>query len=93
MKLYKENPPRWGARPEMAVTYEFEFRGVTVKPGMKFKMKNDRTIFTFTCLVTNMKTQDTWIEAMTSEGFRSIRPEKVYKLIGIKKSRLKKILV
>lgn len=88
--LYKENPPRWSARPDFIVCYEFEFKGRMVHPGMKFRIKNERTIFVFQCIVTNTE-GTTWIEAISPEGYRSVRLERISRIEG-KKSRLKKEL-
>lgn len=90
-KDYK--PERWGHDPNKCVTYEFQFKKHTVTPGMKFKIKNDRTIYTFRCLVTDIVTGATWIEAMSIMGFKFLRPEKVMSLVGIKKSYRKKVAV
>jgi len=81
---------RWSQRPEMLVSYEFEFKGQVVKPGMQFKVKNERTILTFTCLVHNSKLGTTWVDCLSSEGYRAVRPEKITKLVGIKRSYKKK---
>jgi hypothetical protein len=85
-KIYKENPPRWSSRPDFIVDYEFEFKGIPIHPGTKFRIKNERTIFTFECLVTNTK-GSTWIEAISPEGFRSIRLEKIARIEGKKSKR------
>lgn len=82
---------RWDTDPNKAVSYEFDFKGQLVKPGQKFKLKNDRNVYTFHCLVHNVISGTTWIEATSTEGFHSFRPEKVFKLIGIKRSYAKNV--
>lgn len=82
---------RWEGDVNKAVAYEFEFNGQIVKPGQKFKLKNDRLVYTFHCLVHNIRTGTSWIEATSENGFHSFRPEKVFKLIGIKRSYSKNV--
>lgn len=84
---------RWATDPDKAVVYEMTFKGDIIKPGQRFKIKNDRTIYTFHCLVTNIKSGTTWIECACETGYYSFRPEKMYKLVGIKKSRRKKVAI
>jgi len=90
--IYKNpaNRERWALDPDKHVSYIFDFKGIEVKPGMQFKIKNERTTFTFICLVHNIKIDTTWIECQTPEGFRAVRPEKITKLVGIKKSYRRK---
>lgn len=85
------NPPRWASDPNKRVTYEFQFKSHLVRPGMQFKLKNDRTIYTFKCLVTDIVTGATWVEAISMMGFKFVRPEKIMSLVGIKKSYRKKV--
>lgn len=86
-----EPTARWSKDPNKAVVYSFDFRGIEVKPGMKFRLKNDRNIYTFHCLVTNIRTGAVWIECTSPEGFFSFRPERVFKLEGIKRSYKKNV--
>lgn len=84
---------RWSDSPNKEVVYELLFKKELMKPGTQFKIKNDRTVYTFHCLVHN-KTIDengqevisTWIECMSNKGYRSIRPERIMKVITAKRS-------
>lgn len=89
-KTVKRDVSRWAEDPDKAVSYEFQFNGHPVKPGQKFKLKNDRLVYTFHCLVHNIKTGTSWVECVSDEGYHSFRPEKVFKLVGIKRSYTKR---
>jgi len=88
--LYKENPPRYSHDDDKVVTYEFQFKGKLVTPGMKFKIKNDRTIYTFICLVHALKADSTWVEAMSVNGSKAVRIEKISQIIVPKRSYKKR---
>lgn len=83
---------RWAGDDNKVVTYEMTFKGDIIKPGQRFRIKHDRTVYTFHCLVTNIKTGSTWIECACESGFYSFRPERMYKLTGVKRSRQKKMV-
>jgi hypothetical protein len=84
--LYKEKPERWAADPDKYVSYEFKWKNIEVKPGVQFKLKNDRNIYTFICLVHNTKLDTTWIECSSGEGFKSVRISRVSKVLVPKRS-------
>lgn len=86
----KRDTSRWAYHEDKAVVYEFQFGRTTVTPGMKFRIKNDRTEYTFQCLVTNTSTGAVWIEAISPEGFKSVRPEKISRVLGTKKRSYRK---
>jgi hypothetical protein len=85
------NPDPWARDPNKRVAYEFLFNGHLVTPGMQFRVKGDRIVYTFQCLVTDVVTGSTWIQAITQIGFKFPRPEKVTTLVGVKRSYKKKL--
>lgn len=90
-QLYQENPERWSQDSNKCVTYEVMFKGYIMKPGTQFRIKDDRNIYTFLCLVSKLDNGSAWIEATSIEGFKSIRPEKITGIVGLKKSYVKKV--
>jgi hypothetical protein len=90
-KLYDSSPERWSTDPNKAVFYELEFRGFMMKPGTKFKIKGEHTIFIFACLVHNISKDVTWVECQEEKGgFRSFYPSKIAKVIAPKVSYRRK---
>lgn len=84
--LYKEKPERWSNNADKIITYDFEFKGMLVKPGMKFKIKNDRNTYTFLCMVHAIAKDLTWIECSSPEGFKSVRVDKISRILVSKRS-------
>lgn len=89
-KKYPEKPERWAGDPDKVISYEFELNGKPVTPGTKFKVKGDRSTYTFVCLVHNIRLDVTWIEAMNECGFKSFRPERITSIVVPKRSYRKK---
>lgn len=89
--LYKTNPARWANDEDKAITYEFDFKGTLVKPGMQFKLKNDRNTYIFICLVHAISLDKTWIECSSLEGFKSARIDKISRILVPKRSYKKRV--
>jgi hypothetical protein len=82
---------RWASDPDKSVSYEFDFKGQLVTPGMQLKVRNERVNHTFICLVTTISTGKTWLETITPEGYRSPRIENIMSVVGVKRSYKKKV--
>lgn len=82
---------RWGHDPNKTVTYEFEFKGHVVKAGTQLKLKNDRTTYTFLCLVHDSRLDKTWLELIGPCGFHFKTIDRVMSVAGIKRSYRKKL--
>jgi len=90
-QLYDSPPARWSTDVNKAVFYELDFNGFTMKPGTKFKIKSEHTIFIFDCLVHNISKDVTWVECQEEKGgFRSFYPSKISKVITPKVSYRRK---
>lgn len=90
-QLYDKKPERWSNDPNKVVTYELEFNGFIMKPGTKFKVKGEHTIFIFTCLVHNITKDVTWVDCLEEKGaFRAFYPSKISKVIMPKRSYRRK---
>ncbi len=77
---------------DIHVQYELSFGQDIIKPGNKIRIKNDRTIYQFRCLVHNSKLDTTWIDCISADGgWRSFRIEKLKCLVKPKKSRKRKV--
>lgn len=90
---YSGNTERWGQDVDKSVAYEFEFKSQLIKPGMQLRFKNDHSIYTFKCLVTQVSTGNTWLELTSTTGFHSKRIEQISRVVGIKRSYKKKVAV
>lgn len=83
---------RWAGHPTKHVSYEFEFKGQVVTPGMHIKLKNDHAVYTFTCLVYDDRLDKTWIEVLGPYGFGAKTLDKIASIVGIKRSYKKKLV-
>lgn len=82
---------RWGLDDNKTVHYEFMFNGRQVLPGTTLTLKYDRTKYKFICLVHNIRLDTTWLELVSPEGYKSVRIDRVSKVLWTtKKSRAKK---
>lgn len=90
-QLYDVSPERWSNDPNKYVSYELDFNGYMMKPGTRFKIKGEHTIFIFTCLVHNISKDVTWIDCLeVNGGFRAFYPSKISKVIMPKRSYRRK---
>ncbi len=82
---------RWSHDVNKSVYYEFEFKNRTVTPGTTLTLKYDRTKYKFVCYVHDARLDSTWLELISPEGFKSVRIDRVSKVIWTtKRSRAKK---
>lgn len=94
---YPYSTDRWGIDPNKTVVYELQFKKDLLTPGSKFKVKYDRSTYIFNCLVHLKKIVDgvetvvTWIECMNANGYKSIRPENIVKVVKPKRSYRKNV--
>jgi hypothetical protein len=89
---YKGDTTRWALDPNKQVSYEFQFQGGIVTPGMELRIRDDRAVYKFLCLVYDSKLDKTWLELSCVMGFRAKTIDKVTKVIGLKKTKRKKAM-
>jgi hypothetical protein len=90
-KITSVEKGRHGFNPDIVVYYELQFNGEIMKPGEKFKIKNDSKTYIFQCFAHNITLDSSWIDAMCLDTgeFRSFRVDRIKGLVR-KKSRVKK---
>ncbi len=72
--------------PDIHVTYEFELDGNIIKPGDNVRLRGDnRTLYKFRFIATNIKINSTWVELCGPNGYRAVREEALKALKVVKK--------
>jgi hypothetical protein len=86
-----ELEPYW-YNPDISLLYSLNHTSGMIEPGTLLKFKNDKNIYKFRCLVTNIKTGKEWIDVLSVNGFgwSSFEPGKLIGIYVAKKSRAKK---
>lgn len=90
--IVKVDATRWAKDESKTLVYELQFKNGLIVPGTKFKLKHDRSIYTFHCLVHCKRIVDgveiisSWVECMSAEGYKSVRPERISKVMAPKRS-------
>lgn len=87
----KELEPYW-YNPDISIVYSVEHSSGTIEPGTLLKFRNDRNIYKFRGLVTNIKTGKIWYDVLSTAGYgwASFEPQRLIGIFVAKKSRVKK---
>ncbi len=93
-RAYDSIPERHGKNPCISVHYEIMFKGKSIEPGTRLKIKGESNPMIFQNLAHHSELDSTWIDVMDEKDgqFRSFRVDRIVSIVEGKRSRVKKEL-